>query len=171
MSLLAVAALDAGAQSANKTVCKKAPNMPANAVMVFPKSAYTPVQDPSCPPCYEYTTKRGLRVMECPFALFPPEKSASERSAEATSHTEVTRTESNGSGTTVGMESQNSYTGNYNYSRCAKELNLPAGATPVYPKSAYVPSGNPDCPPCYEYTTKRGLKVMECPNLWFTQGK
>ncbi len=132
--------------------------MPANAVAVFPKSAYTPVEDPSCPPCYEYTTKRGLKVMECPFALFPPEKSATERTQT------VTRTENN---QTMAVESQNSYTGNY--TSCAKELGMPAGATPVYPKSAYVPTGSADCPPCYEYTTKRGLKVMECPNLWFTQ--
>jgi len=80
ISLLSLASLTAGAQTATKTitssnhaVCMKAPDMPANAKLVFPKAAYTPVQDPSCPPCYEYTTKRGLKVMECPFLWFPPE--------------------------------------------------------------------------------------------------
>ena len=82
ISLLSLAAFSANAQSATNTmenskhaVCMKAADMPANAKMVFPKTAYTPVQDPSCPPCYEYTTKKGLKVMECPFLWFPPERS------------------------------------------------------------------------------------------------
>lgn len=55
-------------------VCRKAPDMPKNAKPAWPESSdYTPLQDPSCPPCYTYTSKLGHEVMECPFLRFPAE--------------------------------------------------------------------------------------------------
>lgn len=170
ISLLSLATLGAYAQS--NQVCPKPANMPKNAVMVYPKSAYTPVGDPSCPPCYLYTRKSGLQVMECPYAWFKEGNDNNNQTVQTTRYstqpTQATTAQTYTNGV-ISMESQRSYTGNYNYSQCAKDLRMPSGATPVYPKSAYVPTGNPDCPPCYEYTTKSGLKVMECPNLWFVQ--
>jgi len=69
--LLTLAALNMYAQSdvqtttnSNGAVCKKFPNMPANAVPVWPKGAYTPLEDASCPPCYEYKRKNGIMTME-----------------------------------------------------------------------------------------------------------
>jgi len=163
ISLISFAGYTATAQ-ATHAVCKKAPNMPANAKLVFPKSAYTPLQDASCPPCYEYTTKRGLKVMECPYAWFKPE-------GTSTSAPVAVRTVTHNDNGTMEMQSQNTYGGNYP-SVCERLPNMPADAKMVWPKSNYTPTGNPACPPCYEYTTKRGLQVMECPNLWFpAEGK
>ncbi|MCW3121503.1 MAG: hypothetical protein JWQ38_995 [Flavipsychrobacter sp.] len=45
--------------------------IPANAVPVYPKGAYTPLTDGA--PCYQYKTKKGLQVMECHGLWFPPE--------------------------------------------------------------------------------------------------
>lgn len=154
--LNAIAQTDAPAVSGN-AVCNRIPNMPAHAARVWPKSAYIPIGEPaSCPPCYEYKTKHGLVVMECPFLWFPPENEPSAEGAV------TAQTEPDGS---VEIQGQNTYSGNY--PACKKETNMPANAKMVWPASAYIPLGNPTCPPCYEYTRKSGLKVMECPNLWF----
>lgn len=160
ISILALAALNTNAQSSDAAAkCKKAPNMPANAVPAWPKSAYTPAGDPSCAPCYTYKTKRGLEVMECPFAYFPAEHSNSTYEAPVADVNTMSTVN------TLEVQAQNTYTGNY--PGCPKMPNMPKNAKLVYPKSAYTPTGDPSCAPCYEYTTKRGLEVMECPHLWF----
>ncbi len=159
---MSFAALNVMAQTADQSatnkhlVCKKDPNMPKGAVPVWPKSDYTQLQDPSCPPCYKYKSKKtGLMIMECPYLWFP-----AEHKDPATG--EVTQTAMNGS---VTVQRNNSYTGNYPI--CPKDPLMPANAKPVFPKSEYTPLGHPECAPCYEYTTKRGTKVMECHQLWF----
>jgi hypothetical protein len=54
--------------------CRRAPHMPANAVPAWPESHYTPLQDPACPPCYKYKSKKsGITIMECPYGNFPSE--------------------------------------------------------------------------------------------------
>jgi hypothetical protein len=142
---------------AKKTGCLTDPDMPRNAVPAWPKSAYTPVEDASCAPCYEYTSKRGTVIMECPFLIFPSQASSMlpGTSAVATEH------DVNGN---VNVQEQHTYTGNY--PACSKKL-YPPHSTPVWPKTAYTPTGNPDCAPCYEYTSKKGTVIMECPYLIF----
>ena len=125
--------------------------MPAKAVQVFPKDAYIPLEDKSCPPCYQYRGIHGTMVMECPFIL--PAQPGNTGSGPQT--------------TNIDLQSQNTYTGNY--PACNKIQGMPANAKLVYPRATYLPAGNPACAPCYEYTTKRGLKVMECPNALLLQ--
>jgi hypothetical protein len=141
----------------NTAVCRTDPDMPKNAVLVWPKSDYTPTQDPSCAPCYEYKNKYGHTVMECPFLVFS--KQADDAAQGATEIT--TQTTDNGA---MDVRSQGTYTGNY--PACDKNR-FPKYSTPVWPKSAYIPTGNPNCAPCYEYTSKHGVAVMECPYLVF----
>ena len=154
IALFSLVTMGAYAQDAKK-VCQKAPNAPARAVATFPESAYTPTGDPSCAPCYTYKTKRGLEVMECPFLYFPGKGGSEGSTASQTTYT------------TVNAQDQRSYTGNYSKAYCARDPHMPKNGHTVYPKSDYIPTGNPACAPCYEYTTKRGLKVMECHDLLF----
>ena len=146
----------------NNAHCSVDPDMPKNAVPAWPKSAYTATQDPSCAPCYEYKNKRGTEIMECPFLIF----ASANNSALLTGSSAMTVTpDDNGS---MDVQSQNSYTGEY--PACSKSM-YPAHTTPVWPKTAYTPVGNPDCAPCYEYTNKRGTVIMECPYLIFPSEK
>jgi hypothetical protein len=127
----------------NTPVCRKAPNMPTRAIPAWPQEAYIPLEDKSCAPCYEYRSKRGTMRMECPFIM-----------PVAPGYTTNT--------TTVDVQGQNTYTGNYPV--CKEELHMPANAKAVFPSSEYTSLGTPGCAPCYEYTTRHGLTVMECPN-------
>jgi hypothetical protein len=175
ISLLCIAAIGANAQSTDQTVttntavCKTFPNKPARAVPVFPKTAYTPLEDPSCPPCYEYRSKYGYMVMECPYVRFAPEHGNKELTSEeavtlpynASSIDADAKTE-----TTVQAETQHVYTGNYP-AVCLRSPNMPKGAKQVFPKSEYTALEDASCPPCYEYRSKYGYMVMECPFLRF----
>jgi uncharacterized Zn-binding protein involved in type VI secretion len=173
ISLLSIAALTTYAQSSenpgvtiskNGAVCKQFPNMPANAYPVWPKGTYTPLEDPSCPPCYEYTSKHGTLRMECPYLQFPAEHST----AGNTDNTElapVTTARANAN-ENVQYQAQSSYTGNYPV--CKQFPNMPANAHPVWPKGDYTPLEAQACPPCYEYKSKKtGIMIMECPYLRF----
>lgn len=161
ITLLSLATASAFAQTEDAgtatkhTVCKRDPNMPANAKPAWPKSDYTPTQDPSCAPCYTYTRKSGLKVMECPFLLFPPEHKGATADVSA-------QTDNAGN---MNVQSQKAYTGNF--ANCKRDPLAPRNAKAAWPKSDYIPVGNTACAPCYEYTTKRGLKVMECHNALF----
>ena len=167
ISLLSFITLYGFAQSTDaplnvsKAVCLRDPDMPANAVPAWPKSAYTPVpaQDASCAPCYEYKNKHGFLIMECPFLVF---QETTGDLLPGTSAAMITPDNS------IDMQVQNTYTGEY--PACSKKL-YPPHTTPVWPKSAYTPTGNPNCAPCYEYTNKRGAVVMECPYLVFPSEK
>ena len=162
ISLLSIAGFCGYAQTEGVQVnvdragCLRDADMPANAVPAWPKSAYTPApaQDASCAPCYEYKNKRGTAIMECPFLVFP---SQAGEDLPGTSAVTVT-------GNDISLETPNTYTGNY--PACSKKM-YPAHTEPVWPKSAYTPTGNPNCAPCYEYTNKRGTVIMECPYLTF----
>ena len=160
ISFLLVAAINVFAQSTgqptkiDKAGCRVDPDMPKNATPAWPASAYTPVEDQSGAPCYEYTNKHGLTIMECPFLVFPPTGDAAPGA--------VTLTETNDD---INVQAENTYTGHY--PACKRPTGMPKNATPVWPKSAYVPTGDPACPPCYEYTNKHGLTIMECPKLVF----
>ncbi len=144
----------------NKVQCMSDPDMPANAVLVWPESAYTPVADESrsCPPCYEYKDKRGHSIMECPFAIF-----SSQTKGDLLNGTPAVTTISEVNGE-INVQTVNTYIGNY--PACSKNL-YPPHSTPVWPKSAYTPTGNPNCAPCYEYTSWKGTAVMERPYLVF----
>lgn len=159
VSLLLLAVSGVYAQSAGKAVCKRSPNMPAGAKAVWPKSAYTPLQDPSCPPCYEYRSKHGYMVMECPFLRFPAEHN-DDGTALVTE-----RTINNGENT-IDVQTQSAWGGKYP-AVCKRAPNMPLGAKPVWPKSEYTALQDPSCPPCYEYKSKYGYMVMECPFLRF----
>jgi hypothetical protein len=157
ISLLCIASIGSYAQD-NSTqvntdkpaVCKKYAEMPKGAVLVWPKSAYVPVGDPSCPPCYEYTSKHGLTVMECPGLWFLPDN--------------ATTAQAN---TDLDVQSVKAYTGNYQ-KVCRRDPDMPKNAVPAWPSGPYVSlQGNPECAPCYEYTSKHGIRVMECPFLYF----
>ena len=144
----------------NGAVCKKFPNMPANAYPVWPKGAYTPLEDPSCAPCYEYKRKNGIMTMECPYLQFPAEHST----ADADALPPVTTAQANVND--VQYQGQNSYTGNYPV--CKRDPNMPANAKPVWPKGDYTPLEAQACPPCYEYKSRKtGILIMECPYLRF----
>jgi hypothetical protein len=161
VSFLCLASMGAFAQNTfetNQVVCRIAPDMPKGARPVFPKGAYTALEDKSCPPCYEYRSKYGYMVMECPFLRFPAE--GHERSEAATV------TENEVIGGAIEVQTRNSYTGNYP-AVCKMAPDMPKGAKPVFPASAYVPLQDPSCPPCYEYRSKYGYMVMECPYLRF----
>jgi hypothetical protein len=168
ISVLTLAAFSMYAQSAdqqtttsyNGAVCKRFPNMPAGATPVWPKGAYTPTQDASCPPCYEYTSKHGVRIMECPYLQFPPEHATAAADAGVAP---VTAAQPTGD---LQVQSQNSYTGNYPV--CKRDPDMPANAKPVWPKGEYTPLEAQACAPCYEYKSKRtGIMIMECPFLRF----
>jgi len=167
ISLLTLAAFSMNAQTTTTNydgaVCKKFPHMPANATAVWPKGTYTPTQDPSCPPCYEYTSKHGVLIMECPYLQFPAEHGAANGiSYEA--QAPVIRAQANTT-ENVAWQAQNSYTGNYPV--CKKDADMPRNAKPVWPKGTYTPLEDQACPPCYEYTSKHGIQIMECPFLRF----
>ena len=162
ISALLLAARYGYAQSAdgpvitNKAKCMADPDMPKNATPAWPESAYTPVGDPSCAPCYQYTNKRGLAIMECPFLVFPSQGNVTLLGGASTVTANITND--------ITVETSNSHTGNYpTYSKNM----YPPHTTPVWPKSTYTPTGNPNCAPCYEYKTRKGTEVMECPYLTF----
>lgn len=156
-SLLSIASLGAFAQTEGHGVCKRPANMPKGAKMVFPKSDYTALEDPACPPCYEYRSKHGYLVMECPYLRFAPEHSGK---------SEALVTQKNVIDGSIEVQSRGEYGGNYP-AVCKKFPNMPAGATPVFPASNYTPLQDPSCPPCYEYKSRYGYMVMECPYLRF----
>lgn len=171
ISLLSLAAFSMNAQTVTtdkNAVCKKFPHMPAGATAVWPSGTYTPTQDPSCPPCYEYKSKRtGVMIMECPYLNFPAEKSSATASNAVMeqNYEPVTRTQPNTD--RIVMQSQNSYTGNYP-AVCKRDPDMPANAKPVWPAGTYTATQDPSCPPCYEYKSKRtGVMIMECPFLRF----
>jgi hypothetical protein len=150
----------------NHAVCKSFPNMPANAVPVWPKGTYTPLEDPACPPCYEYTSKHGTRRMECPYLRFPPEHSTSTTvNNEVTEQTTTDYAPVN-AGRSMDVQSNRTYTGNYP-AVCKSFPDMPRNAHPVWPKGTYTPLEDPSCPPCYEYVSKHGTLRMECPYLRF----
>jgi hypothetical protein len=159
ISLLSVAALNVFGQADNvqtgtDKVCKPLANMPKKAVQVWPQSAYVPLSDPKCAPCYEYKGKFGTTVMECPQARFLLENdNVTDRSNAVNA----------GNNNNVSMEAQSAYTGNYPI--CRKPANMPANAVMVWPKGEYTPTGDPKCAPCYQYRTAKGTEVMECPYL------
>ena len=161
ISLITIATCSAFAQTdittATNPSCKPAPRMPANAVMVWPTTDYVHLGDPKCAPCYEYTGIHGLPVMECPNARF------------ITKNDNVTKRDGSLE-LPSGYTTQASVLANNTASNlpCAKPMRMPANARLVWPdapKSDYTMVGNPECPPCYVYTTKKGLSVMECPGL------
>lgn len=145
----------------DKAGCLREADMPANATPAWPKSDYTPApaQNPSCAPCYEYTNKRGTAIMECPFLIFKTQGEA----VLLPGTSAVAPMPGN-----IDVQVAHSYTGNY--PTCSKNL-YPPHTKPVWPKTAYTPTGNPDCAPCYEYTNKRGTVIMECPYLVFPYEK
>ncbi len=147
----------------NHAVCKSFPDMPSNAHPVWPKVTYTALEDPFCPPCYEYISKHGTDRMECPYLRFPPEHST------PTAGTYNMNDESAlppDAGTPITVQSSRTYTGNYP-AVCKSFPDMPANAHPVWPKGAYTPLEDPSCPPCYEYRSKHGTLRMECPYLRF----
>ena len=169
ISLLCIASIGSYAQdnakdqSATKTQvgCRKYAEMPKGAVPAWPKSAYIPTGNPECAPCYTYTSKHGLTIMECPGLWFLPEGS---KAADA--GTVGVQVPDN----SLNVVSGNTYTGNYP-KVCKRDPDMPRGAVPVWPKDAYTPTQSPECAPCYEYTRKSGLTVMECPFLYFPAEK
>ena len=123
--------------------------MPAYAVPAWPKTPYIAKGDPECAPCYTYTTKHGLSVMECPGLWFLPENGTATQTAE-----------------NLNVYTGNTYTGNYSKT-CKRDPNMPVGAVPAWPTSPYVSTQAPECAPCYTYTSKHGIEIMECPFLYF----
>ena len=190
ISLLVIAAMDIHAQSANRPtinndVCKSFPNMPANAVPAWPKTAYTPLEDPKCPPCYEYVSQHGTLRMECFYLQFPPERVTPTGVREVTLQKDVdlypqpdanryppVNVQSSNTSTektyneNTSANTEKIYTGNYP-AVCKRFPDMPANGHPVWPKGTYTPLQDPSCPPCYEYVSKHGTLRMECPYLQF----
>ncbi|MFI5196004.1 MAG: hypothetical protein ACHQD8_02850 [Chitinophagales bacterium] len=149
ISLLCLASVGSYAQDQsatnNNANCKRYPGMPAYAAPAWPKTPYIAKGDPECAPCYTYTTKHGLAVMECPGLWFLPEGTTTQN---------------------LNVTSENVYMGNYPKT-CKRDPDMPKGAVPGWPKSPYVATQDPQCAPCYTYTSKHGLEIMECPFLYF----
>lgn len=171
ISLLSIASLGCFAQSSNPYQCKRLPDMPASAAPAWPSSPYISKVDPHCAPCYTYTRKSGIEVMECPGLWFPPE-GANQETIDAWQQANVVNepAAAEQSANAVEVQGTSSYTGNYP-KVCKKDPNMPKGAVMVYPKSAYTPTQDPKCAPCYEYTRKSGIRVMECPYALFPPEK
>ncbi len=167
ISLLSIASLSVFAQGTDKQ-CKRLPDMPATAAPTWPSSPYISKVDPHCAPCYTYTRKSGLEVMECPGLWFPPED-ANKETIDAWQQSAIVNYPTNEQIAAVEVRAAKSYTGNYPV--CKRDPNMPKNAKLVYPKSAYAPTQNANCAPCYEYTRKSGLKVMECPYALFPAEK
>lgn len=143
--------------------CMVDPGMPANAKLAWPKSDYTPLQDSACPPCYTYTSNFGTPIMECPFLTFAPEKKeGGVVAADATANPPALEE--------VRAKQQNAYSGYYP-KVCKRDPHMPANAKPSWPESPYVSLVGPQCAPCYTYTNKHGLEIMECPGLIFLPEK
>jgi len=161
ISLFCIASIGSYAQdvqkdqsATNNAVCRKYPDMPKGAKPAWPKTTpYVSNVAPQCAPCYTYTRKSGLKVMECPGLWFLPEGAGKDNG-------NTVQTDG------MNVQAQNVYTGNYP-KVCKRDPNMPANAVPVWPKGEYTPTQDPACAPCYEYTTKHGLGVMECPYLYF----
>ena len=124
------------------------PDAPANAVPATPSSPYVALQNP---PCYKYKNSRGLEVMECPGARFLPDGNATEA------------TVTNEPSGNLSVQKEGTYLGYYNNIHSLYPQ-APANAVAAYPTGPYTELQNP---PCYSYTNKRGLKVMECPGARF----
>ena len=99
--------------------------------------------------------------MECPFANFIYDKKATAATSPVTVPSSVADNSAD-----VTFERQGSYTGEYPKA-CKLDANMPANAKPAWPKSNYISLVSPQCAPCYTYTNKRGLDIMECPGLIF----
>ena len=141
-----------------KDKCQKDPNMPVNAKLSWPEGPYVPTQDASCAPCYTYTNKNGLKIMECPYLTFLPPEGAIDRS---NSNVAVV-----GQGSDINVITERSYTGEYPKT-CKRDPDMPANAKLAWPKGPYVSLVQKSCAPCYTYKNKRGLEIMECPGLVF----
>ncbi len=151
ISLLCIGSLSGYAQTEYTT--KNPPPLINNGPRVNVTPAFDePFKVVSDNPCYMYE-KHGLVVLECPGVLFTPEGGTLDQGVPT-----AVSLQDDGS---INVQSSNSYTGNYP----KINIDVPANATPVYPKGDYTPLVQG--PPCYEYTTKNGLVVMECPGLLF----
>jgi len=143
----------------SQAVCRKYPGMPAGATAAWPKSEYVSKVNPQCAPCYTYTRKSGLAVMECPGLWFVPTETVEKTVDAGWDNT-----------TPVHMQTTSAYTGNYP-KVCKRDARMPKNATPAFPESTYTPTQDPSCAPCYTYKRKSGLEVMECPFLYFPPEK
>ncbi|MCD6011575.1 MAG: hypothetical protein K0Q79_1437 [Flavipsychrobacter sp.] len=121
---------------------------------------FTVVKEPAC---YLYKTPKGLEVMECPGILF----------AEAPSLGIVVNGRNDAGDRAVttdnaNIRSERAYLGNYPHRSALQKdiprVEIPANATPAYPTTQYIQLTDP---PCYTYTNKRGLEVMECHGALF----
>ena len=119
---------------------------------------YTVVSEPAV---YVYKRKDGLVVMECPGILFAPEHGTATVAENSSYQTTLDVT-----GDNTNVRSENTYMGNYPGSTARYIIHtvIPANAVPAYPSTPYTQLQDP---PCYQYTTKRGLVVMECHGLRF----
>jgi hypothetical protein len=142
------------------------PEAPVNAVPATPSSPYVALQNP---PCYKYVSRRGLKVMECPGARFLPEGESTDATARNLNRENTPRVnrensfdlrENNGN---LDVQRQNTYMGYYNNLQSLYP-EAPKNAVPAWPSSPHTEIMNP---PCYSYTNKRGIKVMECPGARF----
>ncbi len=106
-------------------------------------------------PCYMYK-RHGIVVLECPGVVFIPETGDN---CEGPTGVAL---QDNG---TFRIENTNVCTGGHSTETFKVNYEMPAGATPVYPASPHTPLVQGA--PCYEYATKSGLVVMECPGLIF----
>ena len=151
ISLFCLGAMSGFAQEHRYTT-KDLPPLVNNGPRVYVDPAFDgPYKVVSDNPCYVYK-KHGLVVLECPGILFEPE-------GVKTHTTSTVSVQDDG---TINVQSSDTYTGNYPKTYKV-DFTVPANATPVYPKGQYTPLVQGA--PCYEYTTPKGLVVMECPGL------
>ena len=150
ISLICLASIASYAQAQPATaVCKRDADMPKGAVATWPVSPYVSTQGPGCAPCYTYTRKSGLVIMECPFLIFMPDQQTADKET-----------------ITFGWEHPTGDVKN-EPKVCKRDPDMPANATPAWPSSPYVATQAPECAPCYTYVSQHGVEIMECPYLRF----
>ncbi len=157
ISLLCLAALTCFAQTRYTT--NDHPTLKNNGQRIVVTPAFSePFTIISEPACYMYK-RHGLVVLECPGVLFTSPASLASTESQAppfVTTDNITTT-----------ERSRSFTGNYptrtnNVNIFLNPARIPSNAVPAWPSTPYVELSDP---PCYRYTNKRGLKIMECPGL------
>ena len=160
ISLICLASMNSFAQY--KYTTNDHPKLKIGQVIPLTPAFNEPYTVTSEPACFMYKRPSGMEVMECPGIIFAPEQQVDAYLGNPARNSV--------SPENIDVNNERVYTGNYpsvnnpvvnNYSirYTVKNSKIPANAVPAYPTTPYVQLQDP---PCYKYTTRKGLKIMEC---------
>jgi hypothetical protein len=165
ISLLCIASMSSYAQY--KYTTNDHPKLKTGEVIPLTPAFNEPYTVTSEPACFMYKRPSGVVVMECPGVVFGPEQQVAASLYNQPGNNVTTEN--------IDVNNSRAYTGNYptvnnpvlsNYSNTytIKNARIPANAVPAYPTTPYIQLQNP---PCYKYTKRNGLKIMECNGVIF----